>query len=331
VGLRNVSCKRKLSIGSTYSADGGQDQGVDYGATHGDDVNTALQRLRASSSVDSSSRASIGSTYSAEGEQDQGVDYGATRGDDVNTAVQRLRASSSVDSSSRASIGSTYSADGEQDQGVDYGATHGDDVNTALQRLRASSSVDSSSRAPLSSLLSQQGAVYDLPDLVYPKAFRGKTVQGKTEINIGKHSGVLRSELGRGAYGVVVLMDVENDSDQSIIAVKAQSPIDCLAWEFEILRSVEQRIRCKESGSGPFPWALTFLALADGGVLSMTAGSKSGLNLVGLVNLYQVKLGEPIPELIALYYTSRMLKHLETLHRDGKILVRWNTTRYCWS
>jgi hypothetical protein len=37
VGLPNVSCKRKLSIDSTSSADGEQDQGVDYGATHGND------------------------------------------------------------------------------------------------------------------------------------------------------------------------------------------------------------------------------------------------------------------------------------------------------
>lgn len=229
------------------------------------------------------------------------------------------------------SIDSTYSPDGEQDEGVEYVATHDHDIKMALRRLRASSSVASNSRAPLWSLLSQEGEVYDLPHLVLPRAFRGKTVQGKTEINIGKHSGVVRSELGRGAYGVVVLMDVETHPEQSTIAVKAQSPTDCLAWEFEILRSVEQRIGSKESGSGPFPRALTFLALADGGVLSMTAGSKSGLNLVDLVNLYKVKLGEPVPELIALYYTSRMLKHLETLHWYGKILVRWNATRYCWN
>ena len=51
----------------------------------------------------------------------------------------------------------------------------------------------------------------------------------------------------------------------------------------------------------------------------MSSASSSGVNLVDLVNAYLVKK-EPIPELIVIHYTSRMLLHLETLHCTGKIL-----------
>lgn len=53
---------------------------------------------------------------------------------------------------------------------------------------------------------------------------------------------------------------------------------------------------------------------------SMTAASESGLNLVDVVNLYKSRLGENVPELLALHYTARMLCHVETLHWHGKIL-----------
>jgi hypothetical protein len=65
-------------------------------------------------------------------------------------------------------------------------------------------------------------------------------------MNIGKHSGVVRNELGRGAFGVVVLMDVEDVSRGETIAVKAQSPTDCLAWEYELLKLLEDRVGSKE-------------------------------------------------------------------------------------
>ncbi len=39
-----------------------------------------------------------------------------------------------------------------------------------------------------------------------------------------------------------------------------------------------------------------------------------------LVNTYK-KINGNVPELIAIYYTSRMLKHLESLHLEGKVLV----------
>jgi hypothetical protein len=52
----------------------------------------------------------------------------------------------------------------------------------------------------------------------------------------------------------------------------------------------------------------------------MTAGSDSGMTLIDVVNTYK-KITGNVPELLAIYYTSRMLKHLELLHRYGKVLV----------
>ena len=54
----------------------------------------------------------------------------------------------------------------------------------------------------------------------------------------------------------------------------------------------------------------------------MTCGSQSGLNLVDLVNVYKVKEGASgVPELVALHYTIRMLKHIEAFHWKGIILL----------
>ena len=187
--------------------------------------------------------------------------------------------------------------------------------------METTSSVASNSRASLLSLLTMSGETYHLPHLLLPREFRSKRVSARTKVAVGKHSGFVCKELGRGAYGVVVLMDVGEEKYQDTIALKAQSPTDCLAWEYEILRRVEERVAPKDRAYG-FPRALSFMSLADGGLLSMTAASKTGLNLIDLANVYRVKLGETVPEIIALHYTSRMLKHLEILHWHGKILVR---------
>lgn len=120
---------------------------------------------------------------------------------------------------------------------------------------------------------------------------------------------------------MVVLMDVNDVSADGTdtIAVKAQAPTGCLAWECEILRRLEERIE-EEDGTYVFPKPLSFVSLADGGILGMTAGSKTGFNLVDLVNIYKLKLGEHVPEIVTLHYVSRLLRHLEQLHWHGKVL-----------
>ena len=55
----------------------------------------------------------------------------------------------------------------------------------------------------------------------------------------------------------------------------------------------------------------------------MTCRSQSGLNLVDLVNVYKMKEGAlGVPELVVLHYMIQvLLKHIEALHWQGKILV----------
>eukprot|EP00978_Attheya_sp_CCMP212_P038913 scaffold197559_cov51-Attheya_sp.AAC.1 len=128
------------------------------------------------------------------------------------------------------------------------------------------------------------------------------------------------------------------------MAVKVQSPTGCLASEFSLLQKIEQRILPRWSSSKqarsrasslrsehnnlvengeltfPFPRPRCFVAFADGGLLGMTAASKSGLTLVDLVNAHRIGGGGPVPELVAMHYATRMLMHLESLHGQGKIL-----------
>ena len=90
-----------------------------------------------------------------------------------------------------------------------------------------------------------------------------------------------------------------------------------------------QRSRKRRSSSGssaiatndplPFPKAFSYVKYDNGALLCTSAGSSSGINLLDLVNVYKLKK-EPIPELIAIHHTSRMLLHVETLHSVGKIL-----------
>jgi hypothetical protein len=44
------------------------------------------------------------------------------------------------------------------------------------------------------------------------------------------------------------------------------------------------------------------------------------MTLIDVVNTYK-KLTGNVPELIVIYYTSRMLQHLESLHQNGRVLV----------
>jgi hypothetical protein len=52
----------------------------------------------------------------------------------------------------------------------------------------------------------------------------------------------------------------------------------------------------------------------------MTAASDSGMTLIDVVNTYKKIMGN-VPELVSIYFTSRMLNHLETLHQSGRVLV----------
>ena len=169
--------------------------------------------------------------------------------------------------------------------------------------------------------------VYDVPKYVLPRIFRKKLLDKGSEIKIGYSKGTIKRELGRGANGVVVLLSVDSEINESV-AVKAQASTPTLAMEYEMLKRIELRIGKRWAPDKvlpfPFPKPLSFVALADGGMMSMTAASEYGLTLLDLVNLYR-QCNEKIEDLIPLHYASRMMHHLELLHFHGKNLK--NITR----
>lgn len=211
---------------------------------------------------------------------------------------------------------------------VDYRQSHRSNIKSALSRLKQAASDSIGRVTSLSELMSAKHLVYDVPGYVQPRVFKSKLVDRGAEIRIGVSSGTVAQELGRGAYGVVVLMNGDEQTDEKM-AVKGQTDAETLAWEYEILKKVESRIEPKlgsqqkrTNDAFPYPKPIAFAALAahSGGIMSMTAVSNSGLNLVDVVNVYKVRQGSSVPESIALFYAARMMKHLENLHWHGKIL-----------
>jgi hypothetical protein len=125
--------------------------------------------------------------------------------------------------------------------------------------------------------------------------------------------------VGRGVYsGVVLLCNYETGQSN---ALKIQAPIGSLALEYSVLMHVEDWVQPKTSAFYPFPRSWVLYAFAEGGlVFSMSAVSDSGMTLIDVVNIYKKIMGN-IPELVSIYYTSRILKHLKTLHQNGRVLV----------
>ena len=212
---------------------------------------------------------------------------------------------------------------------INYDDYHNDKTNVALDELMVN---ENSSQ------------VFDQRSRNIPVQLVKKVNQG-TEIEMDDLQLTLKHELGRGAYGTVLLCHSSTNKSlrtEQDIALKIQSPLGCLAWEYKILCILEERIRSSTVANQnsirrpirhstkrykedneikliPFPRALSFVAFSDGGTLGMTAGSDSGLTLIDVINLYDGK----VPELIAIHYTSRMLLHLNSLHLNGKILVSY--------
>lgn len=208
------------------------------------------------------------------------------------------------------------------EQALDYEKTHKKDVQSAEKRRKRLWGEKNWKKTTLTKLLSSKGVRYSIPNYALPKVFKKKSIERGEKINIGGTDATVLQELGRGAFGVVVLMEIKNGPN---LAVKASiNDSDTLAWEYEVLQKIEERINPKQFGSSPFPYPkpLSCLKLADGGMFCMTAASDSGLNLVDIVNLYKYKLGENVPELVVLHYTVKMLDLIERLHWHGKILVR---------
>lgn len=210
---------------------------------------------------------------------------------------------------------------------LNYEQLHKDDIKSALrqlQRLARQNAIQSVVRprdSDLTRVLSTKGYVDDLPKQSVPRPLLQATSTKGAKIVLGDRRGVVKEELGKGTYGKVVLMESTNPT-VGVVAVKAQAPTDCLGLEYVILKAVEERVEPHCKGGFPFPRALSFVSVANGGLLGMTnGGSNSGINLVDLVNVYKVLEDTPVPELIAFHYTILMLKIIEALHWHGKILV----------
>lgn len=166
-------------------------------------------------------------------------------------------------------------------------------------------------------------SIFDHRGKPLPKALLRKSFISGTNVDfLGGESATIVNELGRGVYGVVLLVDVsseESNEESQRRALKIQAPIGSLAHEYSLLLEVEKRVQPDSSGFYPFPRSEALYAFSQGGLFMMTAGSESGMNLIDVANTYKKIMGN-VPELIAIYYTSRMLRHLESLHEEGKVL-----------
>jgi hypothetical protein len=188
-----------------------------------------------------------------------------------------------------------------------YERRHRDDMESAMRKCMA---VASKSRSRL--------AIFDNRKNPMPKALLRQSFTTGTKVDLsGGETVTIANELGRGVYGVVLLC---NDEMGQSDALKIQAPIGSLAHEYSVLLRVEDRVQPTTSAFYPFPRSLALYAFAEGGLFSMTAASDSGMTLIDVVNTYKKIMGN-VPELVSMYYTSRMLKHLETLHQNGRVLV----------
>jgi hypothetical protein len=153
-------------------------------------------------------------------------------------------------------------------------------------------------------------------------------VQVGTEFVIDFNKAIVHQVLRQESKEVVVVFNEDGEPDLRPIIMKVQSPIRCLAWEYEVLCKINDRIRPNVSKSFPspkaFPTALSLVFLADGAILTTSMVKNQSLsrtlNLSDLKRMYD-RSGEEIPEILIIYYTARMLYTIELLHWQAKVLV----------
>ncbi len=206
----------------------------------------------------------------------------------------------------------------------DYNQCISENIEHALKDLQRNSCKPDLA-VPFRWRLLRKRRAFHFPRVPLPKQFRRKNIVSYTNVSFGKHGGLLlKRELGRGTFGRVILVDSTDSDSYETIAIKVQSPTHSLAWEFMVLQRLEQRLirNTKKLPHYAFPRPISFISLCDGGILSMSAASETGLNLVDLSNFYRLKLGKCVPELLAFHYTSVALRIIEQLHSKCNILVR---------
>ena len=113
---------------------------------------------------------------------------------------------------------------------------------------------------------------------------------------------------------------IGTDEEVNMGALKIQAPIGSLANEYLIAKTIEDRLQPDASSFFQFPRSQSLYAFKEGGLYLMTAASDSGMTLIDVVNTYKKLLGK-VPELVAIYYTSRMLRYVR-LCVDNYYLVK---------
>ena len=191
---------------------------------------------------------------------------------------------------------------------IDYDTRHRADCEQAMRGC-ISAAAKSSSRSRL--------VVHDDRKLPMPRALVRKSFARGQSFELGGAPVRIVNELGRGVYGVVLLIEIDGEAEK--FALKIQAPIGSLAHEYCILQRIEDRLRPDVASFFPYPRPKSLYAFTEGGTFLMTAASDSGFTLVDVANIFNKIIGK-VPELVAIYYTSRMLEHIETLHREGKVL-----------
>lgn len=144
-----------------------------------------------------------------------------------------------------------------------------------------------------------------------PTGLMGNFKNNKT-LCLANEEYIMLNKLGKGTFGTVILCS----SSKHQIAVKVQKEVDSLAWEFEVLNKINNRLQSPHP-SCLFPATTHLIAFSNGATMGLTAASSTGMNLLDVVNVYNCS----VPEVLALHYTTRMLKHIETLHVSAKVLV----------
>lgn len=208
----------------------------------------------------------------------------------------------------------------------DYNQCISKSIERALNETQRNSS-DPDLTSPFRCRLLRKRRTFHFPRVALPKQLRKKNIAPDTNVSFGKYGGLLlKKELGQGTFGRVIIVDSKSSDSYGTIAIKVQSPTHSLAWEFLVLQRLQQRLirNAKKSHNYAFPRPISFISLGDGGILSMSAVSETGFNLVDLSNFYRLKLGKCIPELLAFHYTSVALRIIEQLHSKGNILVSFS-------
>ena len=193
---------------------------------------------------------------------------------------------------------------------IDYVSKHKRDMESALRECM---NIASKSSCDLQ--------VFDYRKKQIPRELLRKSFCSGFTIDLfGGRTVKIIHELGRGVHGVVLLCADDSTEEHQNDALKIQAPIGSLAHEYSILLRLEEKINLDSSGFYPFPQSQALYAFSEGGLFVMSAGSDSGMTLLDVVNTCKKSIGS-VPEMLAIYYTARMMKHLECLHRDGNVLV----------